>query len=228
VSTTPRIAGSWYWVDGQNAHWRPPTYFAPNTLVTASAKIYGALLGDGLYGQEDTEVSFTIGDARISVADDVTKQISVYENGELVRTMPTSMGMGGSETIGGQTISFWTQRGVYTVMDKANPVVMDSSTYGLPINSRLGYRETIYYATRISTDGVYLHQLDSTVWAQGNTNVSHGCLNLNAENARWYYEFSRPGDIVEVRNTGGEPLQVWQNGDWGVPWDQWLQGSALG
>jgi lipoprotein-anchoring transpeptidase ErfK/SrfK len=228
VSTTPQVAGSWYWLDDQNAHWRPPTYFAPNTVVTASAKIYGALLGDGLYGQEDTEVSFTIGDARISVADDVTKQIRVYDNGQLVRTMPTSMGMGGSETIGGQTISFWTQRGVYTVMDKANPVVMDSSTYGLPINSRLGYRETIYYATRISADGIYLHQLDSTVWAQGNTNVSHGCLNLNAENARWFYEFSRPGDIVEVRNTGGEPLQVWQNGDWGVPWDQWLQGSALG
>jgi lipoprotein-anchoring transpeptidase ErfK/SrfK len=112
-------------------------------------------------------------------------------------------------------------------MDKANPVIMDSSTYGLPINSRLGYRETIYYATRISTDGIYLHQLESTVWAQGNTNVSHGCLNLSAENARWFYDFSRPGDIVEVRNTGGEPLQIWQNGDWSVPWDDWLKGSAL-
>ena len=97
--------------------------------------------------------------------------------------MPTSMGMGGSQTIGGRTFSFWTQPGIYTVMDKANPVIMDSSTYGLPINSRLGYRETISHATRISPDGIYLHQLDDTVWAQGNTNVSHGCLNLNAANA---------------------------------------------
>jgi hypothetical protein len=24
-----------------------------------------------------------------------------------------------------------------------------------------------------------------------------------------------------VRNTGGQPLQLWQNGDWSVPWDQW-------
>jgi hypothetical protein len=61
--------------------------------------------------------------------------------------------MGGTETIGGQTIPFWTQRGTYTVMDKANPVIMDSCTYGLPINSRLGYRETIKFATRISADG---------------------------------------------------------------------------
>jgi len=140
--------------------------------------------------------------------------------------MPTSMGMGGSETIGGRTISFWTQPGVYTVMDKANPVVMDSSTYGLPVNSRLGYKETINWATRISTDGIYLHELEDTVWAQGNTNVSHGCLNLSAENARWFYDFSQPGDVVEVRDTGGAPLELGQNGDWSVPWSQWLAGSA--
>jgi hypothetical protein len=48
---------------------------------------------------------------------------------------------------------------------------MDSSTFGLPKNSRLGYRETINYATRISIDGIYMHQLDATVWAQGNTNT---------------------------------------------------------
>ena len=99
-------------------------------------------------------------------------------------------------------------------MDKANPVIMDSSTYGLPISSRLGYRETIPYATRISTDGIYLHQLNATVWAQGNTDTSHGCLNLNGDNAEWFFDFSVPGDVVEVRNTGGPPLQLTQNGDW--------------
>ncbi|BDX32323.1 hypothetical protein TUM20985_28700 [Mycobacterium antarcticum] len=226
VTTTPAVTGSWYWVDDQNAHWRPPSYFAPGTRVAVAANVYGVALGEDLYGQEDTRVGFTIGDAHVSIADDATKQVSVYDNGVLVRTMPTSMGMGGTETIGGQTFTFWTQPGVYTVMDKSNPVIMDSSTYGLPINSRLGYRETINYATRISTDGIYLHQLESTVWAQGNTNVSHGCLNLNADNAQWFYGFSQPGDVVEVRNTGGEPLQLWQNGDWSMPWDQWLQGSA--
>ncbi|ORB62800.1 hypothetical protein BST47_22715 [Mycolicibacterium tusciae] len=227
VTASPPMRGSWYWLDDQNAHWRPPQYYSPGTVVTVEADIYGAPLGQSLYGQEDARVSFRIGDAHVSVADDLTKQVSVYSNGQLVRTMPTSMGMGGTETVNGQTISFWTQRGIYTVMDKADQVVMDSSTYGLPINSRLGYRETISLATRISTDGVYLHRLDSTVWAQGNTNVSHGCLNLNSDNARWFFDFSVPGDIVEVRNTGGEALQVWQNGDWSMPWDKWLKGSAL-
>jgi lipoprotein-anchoring transpeptidase ErfK/SrfK len=227
VTTTPRVTGSWNWLDDQTAHWRPEKYYAPGTLVTVTANIYGAPLGDGLYGQDDELVSFRIGDAHVSIADDTTKQVSVFDNGKLVRTMPTSMGMGGTETIGGTTLSFWTPPGVYTVMDKANPVIMDSSTFGLPINSRLGYRETIPYATRISTDGIYLHQLNATVWAQGNTDTSHGCLNLNGDNAEWFYDFSVPGDVVEVRNTGGRPLQLWQNGDWSVPWDQWRKGSAL-
>ena len=220
VTTNPPVHGSWYWLDDQTAHWRPEKYYAPGTSVTVSANIYGAPLGDGLYGQQDEHVSFKIGDSHVSIADDNTKQVSVYENGKLVRTMPTSMGMGGTETIGGTTLSFWTPPGVYTVMDKANPVIMDSSTFGLPINSRLGYRVTIPYATRISTDGIYLHQLNATVWAQGNTNTSHGCLNLNGENAKWFYGFSMPGDVVEVRNTGGQPLQLSQNGDWSVPWDR--------
>ena len=227
VTTDPPVTGSWYWVDDQHAHWRPEHYYAPGTAVNVDAKLYGMQLAPGLFGQQDEHVTFRIGEAHVSVADDQTHQVSVYRNGTLVRTMPTSMGMGGTQQIAGKTLSFWTPPGVYTVLDKGNPVVMDSSTFGLPKNSRLGYRETINYATRISIDGIYLHQLDATVWAQGNTDTSHGCLNLNAENARWFYDFSVPGDVVEVHNTGGPPLTIAQNGDWTVPWDQWRQGSAL-
>lgn len=227
VTTDPPVIGSWYWLDNRNAHWRPQNYYTPGTTVTLAADIYGKDLGGGLYGQEDTRTTFTIGPAHVSIVDDNDKQVQVFENGALIRTMPTSMGRGGSEVVAGKTITFWTQPGVYTVMDKANPVIMDSSTYGLPVNSRLGYKETIGWATRISTDGIYLHQLDDTIWAQGNTNVSHGCLNLSGENARWFYNFSQPGDVVEIRNTGGAPLEVWQNGDWSVPWEQWRTGSAL-
>ncbi|MET9492050.1 Ig-like domain-containing protein [Nocardia sp. NPDC006630] len=227
VTTTPPVDGAWYWMDSQNAHWRPKEYYAPGTKVSVAANIYGIEVGPGLFGQEDSKTSFTIGASHVSIADDNTHQVQVFENGNLIRTMPTSMGRGGSEVIAGKTFYFWTQPGVYTVMDKANPVIMDSSSYGLPINSRLGYKEAISWATRISTDGIYLHELDTTVWAQGNTDTSHGCLNLNADNAQWFFNFAQPGDVVEVRNTGGPTLDVWQNGDWGLPWDQWVAGSAV-
>ena len=172
--------------------------------------------------------TFTIGDAHVSVADDTTKQVSVYDNGTLVRTMPTSMGMGGTETIGGQTLSFWTPPGVYTVMDKANPVIMDSSTYGLPINSRLGYRETIPYATRISPDGIYLHQLNAHRVGAG----QHRHLARLSEPQR--RERGMVLRLLPARRRRRGPqhrraaaADLTQNGDWTLPWSEWLKGSAL-
>lgn len=227
VTTNPPVQGSWYWVDDRIAHWRPTKYYAPGTTVSVAANIFGVRVGDGMYGDENQKATFTIGDAHVSVADDTTKTVSVFDNGKLVRAMPTSMGQGGYQTIAGRKFSFWTPPGVYTVIDKALSVTMDSSTYGLPVASSMGYKVKIPYATRISTDGIYLHQLNETTWAQGNTNVSHGCLNLNGENAQWFYNFSQPGDVVEVKNTGGPKLEIWQNGDWSLPWGEWLKGSAL-
>jgi len=206
VTTEPPVDGAWHWINDTTAHWRPAQYYTPGTVVSVA----------------NPPTTFTIGASHVSIADDATKQVSVYDGGALVRTMPTSMGRGGTEKVGNTTLSFWTQPGVYTVMDKSNPVIMDSSTYGLPINSHLGYKESIPYAVRISTDGVYMHELDATVPQQGHTDTSHGCLNLNRDNAQWFYNFSVPGDVVEVKNTGGKPLQLWQNGDWSVPWDQWV------
>lgn len=227
VTTSPAVEGSWYWVDDNTANWRPREYYPAGTKVTVDASIYGVDMGEGVFGAKDQKLNFRIGASRVAVVDDNTKQVSVFENGKLLRVMPTSMGRGGSVEVNGQTITFWTQPGTYTVMDKANPVIMDSSSYGLPIDSTGGYRVSVAYATRISPDGIYLHEREATVWAQGNTNVSAGCLNLSAENAKWYFDLAQPGDVVEIRNTGGQPLEQWQNGDWSVPWDQWVQGSAL-
>ena len=156
VSTSPPVSGAWYWVDDRTAHWRPPQYYAPGTTVTA---------------EQNPPVTFSIGASHVSIADDATKQVSVYDGEKLVRTMPTSMGRGGTDKEGNKTLSFWTPPGVYTVMDKANPVAMDSSTFGLPINSHLGYKESIPDAVRISTDGIYMHELDATVWARGKTDT---------------------------------------------------------
>ena len=228
VTTSPATEGGWYWSDDQNVYWRPRVYFQPGTKVTVRANVYGAHVGSGLYGQADQSATFTIGAKHFSVANAATHQVKVYFNGKLMRTMPTSMGRGG--TVEGKygPIYLWTMPGTYTVINHENPAVMSSDSYGLPANSPAGYApEKVYWSTKISTDGIYLHELDATVWAQGNTNVSHGCLNLNYTNAKWFYNHSLIGDVVKVVHSGGPKITFNQGGEWSVPWTEWLKGSAL-
>jgi hypothetical protein len=33
--------------------------------------------------------------------------------------------------------------------------------------------------------------------------------------------------VVALRDSGGPPLKLAQNGDWTLSWDQWRSGSAL-
>lgn len=224
VTTEPAVEGNWFWLNDSTAHWRPRDYYETGTRVRVDLDTEGRNLGGGQWGGEGAEVDFTIGDRRVAIADDATKTVSVFHNQELVKTMPTSMGKGGYATYGGVSMHFWTQPGTYTVLDKASSVLMDSSTYGLPLSA--GYRVTVADGVRISNDGIYFHALADSMWAQGNTNVSHGCLNLSPADASWYFDQAVAGDVVEVRGTGGPDLEVWQNGDWSVPWRTWQTGAA--
>lgn len=226
VTTSPKVTGAWYWLDDQNAHWRPQSYYQPGTKVTVTAKVYGADLGKGLYGQSDKSTSFTIGQKRVAVANAKTHHVKVYFDDKLVRNMPTSMGKGGYVHGDDGPIGLWTPPGTYTVITHENPAIMRSDSYGLPTNSPDGYgRLVVPWSTKISTDGIYLHQLNETVWAQGHQNLSHGCLNLNQKNAKWYFTHSRVGDVVQVVHSGGPGLDVWRGGDWSVPWTTWVKGG---
>jgi hypothetical protein len=61
-------------------------------------------------------------------------------------------------------------------MNKANPVIMDSSIFGPP-KSR-------------DYPVCHPHEFDPTVWAQGDTDTSRRCLNVNGDNAKWLYTTS--------------------------------------
>ena len=95
-------------------------------------------------------------------------------------------------------------------------------------NPAYGYTNIIeHWAVRISDNGEFIHQNQGTVDDQGNTNVSHGCINLSAENAEEYFNSAIYGDPVEVTGTS-VPLSS-DDGDlydWTVPWDQWLTMSS--
>jgi hypothetical protein len=109
------------------------------------------------------------------------------------------------------------------VLDKEPVVHMVSSTVGIPVKSPNGYDEYVYDDVHISMSGEYVHAAPWSVYAQGVTNVSHGCINVSKGNAQTFYNFSDVGDIVEVTGSP-RPAVTWDGGvrDWSGPaWSQW-------
>ena len=217
ITTTPSVEGAFYWLSNREVRWRPAEYWAPGTTVDVEVNTYGVHLGDGLFGQDNATTRFTIGDQIIATADDANKTMTVRRNGKVVKTMPISMGKDKTPT----------DNGAYIIGDRYSFLVMDSSTYGVPVNSAEGYRTEVEWATQMSYSGIYVHSAPWSVGSQGRSNVSHGCLNVNPANARWFYDNTKRGDIVEVINTVGATLPgVDGLGDWNIPWEQWRTGNA--
>jgi len=59
--------------------------------------------------------------------------------------------------------------------------------------------QTVYDAVRVTWGGVYVHGAPWSTGAQGNSNVSHGCINLSPDNAAWYYDNVNIGDPIIVQ-----------------------------
>lgn len=191
VTAEPEVEGSFYWTSDSQVRWKPTEFWPAHTQVTVKAG--------------DTTSSFSIGDSVVTTADDATKTITVTRNGEVVRTMPTSLGKQDHET----------PNGTYIVGEKFRDMYMDSSTYGVPVDSPEGYRTFVEYATRLSYSGIFVHAAPWSVGDQGYNNVSHGCLNVSTEDAKWFFDTSQKGDPVIVQNTAGGVLDGADGlGDW--------------
>ena len=227
VTTSPKVAGAWHWFSDREVHWRPRHYWTPGTRVTVKANVYGVAVGNGIYGQQDVSTSFRIGQSKIFTINDKTHTGVIKINGKTTRTVPVSMGRGGSYTVDGQTIYFTTQSGAHIVQEKYPVKRMTSASYGLPKDTPLGYDEKISLAVRISSDGEFVHSAPWSVWAQGKQNVSHGCVNISPANAQYFYDNFSWGDIVDIKNTGVDlPFAPTYN-EWDVSWAKWTAGSAL-
>jgi lipoprotein-anchoring transpeptidase ErfK/SrfK len=217
VTTDPPVEGAFYWLNNREVRWRPEHFWKPGTAVNVAVNTYGVDLGDGLFGEDNLSTHFTIGDEVIATADDTTKMVTVRINGEVAKIMPTSMGKDSTPTA----------NGTYLVGERFKHIIMDSSTYGVPVNSPNGYRTDVDWATQISYSGVFVHSAPWSLGAQGHTNTSHGCLNVSPSNAIWFYDHTKRGDVVQVINTVGPRLSGIEGlGDWNIPWEQWHAGNA--
>src|SRR5689334_24418524 len=92
VTATPAQQGSWHWISDQEAHWRPKTYWKAHSTVDVNLDINSVKAGNGIYGQENRNVEFNIGDAHVYKVNTVTDQMKVYSNGTLLRTIPITTG----------------------------------------------------------------------------------------------------------------------------------------
>lgn len=218
VESSPKQDGSWYWMDDKNVHYRPKEYWKPGTTITVNAKIYGVDFGNGVYGADDRTETYKVHDSWIAKADGNSEQMQIFHNGSMVKSMPISMGKDATPT----------HLGPHVVSDKQANYTMDSCTYGVCPPDPKAYRSDEKFSERISNDGEFVHENPHSVGQQGNSNVSHGCINLNAANAEWFFNNFGLGDVVEVTNSGGPQLPVWDlYGDWSKSWTDWQKGSAL-
>lgn len=215
VTTDPPQPGVWSWVpDGRQAFYRAPEYWQPGTTLDVRIALDGHPTGNGLYGDVDRSATATIGRRLEMEVDNDTKQMSVFEDGELIREMPVSLGKPSTPSSYGHMV----------VMSKERETVFDTME---ELGPEEGYRIDIEYAMRLTWGGEYIHAAPWSEGDQGERNVSHGCVNLSMANAEWLFSVANIGDPVVVQGT--ERQLSHGNGwtAWELSWDEFVAGSAL-
>jgi lipoprotein-anchoring transpeptidase ErfK/SrfK len=218
VTTTPPVEGGWAWlpdeVGGSRVHWRTREYYPAGTTVHVDAKFYGVPFGAGAFGAADSTLDFTVGRYQLVKADAPSHQIVVLTDAGVIMTLPCSYGEGDLD----RNV---TRSGIHVVTEKYEDFWMTNPAAGYAnIHER--------FAVRISNNGEFIHANPVSAGAQGNTNVTNGCINLSTADAEQYFHTAMYGDPVEVTGTRIELSyadgDIW---DWVVDWSEWTAMSAL-
>jgi lipoprotein-anchoring transpeptidase ErfK/SrfK len=217
VTSAPAQPGTWNWISDTVVHYRPKAYWKAGTTVDVDLDVNGVNAGGGIYGQEDREVEFDIGDAHIYKVDMKTHQMKVFSNGKLLRTLPITTG---------EQPKFTTRSGIKVIMEKFDSKRMNSETVGITGADAYDI-DNVQWAMRVTNSGEFIHAAPWSVGSQGYANVSHGCTGMSTDNADWLYHMSVRGDVVTY--TGTDRGIEAGNGydDWNVSWADYKAGSAL-
>ncbi|HYP95022.1 MAG TPA: Ig-like domain-containing protein [Mycobacterium sp.] len=219
VATVPPVEGSWAWlpdeVGGSRVHYRSKEYYPAGTKIAVDAKLYGVKFGDSAYGGQDISLNFEIGRRQVVKAEASSHRIQVLDaDGNVIMDFPCSYG----EADLPRNI---TRSGVHVVTEKYEDFYMSN-----PAGGYTNAHER--FAVRISNNGEFIHANPASSGAQGNTNVTNGCINLSTGDAQQYFNSAIYGDPVEVTGTSIELSyadgDLW---DWAISWDDWVAMSAL-
>ncbi len=218
VRTDDEVEGSWHWYSDNTVHYRPKEYWPAGTDVTVDLDLNSLPAGDGIYGQQDQEVPFTVGSKVVSTVDTRAHTMTVEKDGKTLRTIPVSTGKPGKDS----------RNGTKVIMEKYDAVDMDAASTGVSEDDADYYNlSDVKWAMRVTNSGEFIHAAPWSVGSQGSANVSAGCVGMSTDNASWLYQNSKRGDLVVY--TGSPRGLEAQNGwtDWNVDWDTWKKGSAL-
>jgi lipoprotein-anchoring transpeptidase ErfK/SrfK len=218
ITTEPPVEGSWAWLPdeakGARIHYRSREYYPAGTTVNVDAKFYGLPFGEGAYGAQDMSLKIQIGRKQVVKAEVSSHRIQVVRDEGVIMDFPCSYG----EADKARNV---TRNGIHVVTEKYSDFYMS--------NPAAGYTNAHErWAVRISNNGEFIHANPSSAGAQGNSNVTNGCINLSTGDAEQYYSTAIYGDPVEV--TGSTIQLSYSDGDiwdWAVDWDTWVAMSAL-
>lgn len=214
VTATPAQEGTWHWISGTEVHYRPKVYWKAYSKVFYKAQLTGVPLGDGYYGRSDVTVDFKIGRSFVMNVTNSNKQMTVKQDGKLIKTLPVSLGKPSTPS--------WS--GTMLIIEKQRHTVFDTTD---ELGPEEGYRTEIDFAQRITWSGSFIHAAPWSEGKQGKVNVSHGCVNVSEAMGEWLFGKTMIGDPVTV--SGTEVKLKNGNGwtDWNMTWDQYKQGSYL-
>ncbi|MGX1908880.1 Ig-like domain-containing protein [Streptomyces phaeochromogenes] len=215
VDSRPAVEGAWHWVDDKKLHYRPKEYWPAQATVSAHSNLAGIKVAERLWGGRAKPLTLTTGDRVEAVTDASAHSMTVYRNGEAIKSIPVTTGKPGYDT----------RNGVKVVLGKEGTVRMTSASIG----SSDFYDLIVHNSVRLTNSGEYVHAAPWSTGSQGYANVSHGCTGMSTANAQWFYENIRAGDIVQVVNSSGDMMAPFGNGfgDWNLTWKKWRTGSAL-
>ena len=218
VTSVPKVTGAWRFFGSYELHYRPASYWPAGATVSVQADLRGwRVPGTGTWGSDHvTTAGFSVGDSLVSTVDITAHTMTVRRNGQILRVLPVSTGRE----------LYPTKGGVHIILTVEREHLYDSSTVGIPTQGPDGYYEKLPYSMRISNGGAFVHANPATVKYQGRLNVSHGCVNLSLADAKWFFELSHRGDVVNIIHAVVAPvLSDPGMADWNYSFATWRKGN---
>ena len=210
--------GAWYFQKSAvyqgypvEAHYRLQDYWPAHASIHLDLPVQGKSAGAGLAFDNSLTLDMSTGPANISKIDGASERMVVTSDGQQVFSFPVSLGKASTPTFGG----------VKVLMAKNRVEHMVSNTPGNV------YDLTVPWSVRITNSGEFIHAASWNGGNIGQRSTSHGCTNLNENDAHQFFDFAQVGDVAVYTNTGGPTMPSWDGyGDWNVSWSSW-QGGGL-